>query len=365
MTTGVKTSTTIQPPPATTNEHMLFATHPHAARYSATLSAGLGSFRHPSAKLAAALREIGYYDIPDEVMQIMCARKREFSPERWARIRPFVEDAVAVTAPQTTRPATHLRSAAAGFVDWAVTVQRLPLDGDVIWSRQLIDLYVTNEHTHLSEGTRRNYRSYLDRISRVLSPEEHPYEYTPQNRKGTQPPYSHKEMIAFRQWAVGQSKMVKRHRAMLMLALCAGAGLSSSEVALLCAENIVVTRAGITIDVPGNRPRRVPLMAIWDEWILAILEERSAGESLWGASTRQDGTSLLSNFAEKTEGTGPRSDRLRNTWLVGHLRNRVPMKDLFYAAGVTKMEHLGRLLIYCEDLPESDYLTIFRGEAAR
>ena len=41
------------------------------------------------------------------------------------------------------------------------------------------------------------------------------------------------------------------------------------------------------------------------------------------------------------------------------------MKDLFYAAGFRKMEHLPRLLEHCDFLPDDQFVQILRGEHSK
>lgn len=344
---------------------MLFRPHPDTSDYAKQLLDSLGTFRRPTPGTAQVLRHIGYYDIPGEVMSHLRTRKPQIDPVVWGRIQSFVEDAVALTAPQLPYPAGLTQSVLAGYIEWLVLVKHLPLDGRIAFSRQMIDLYVTDANTHLKPGTRRNYRAVLDRISKLLCPEEHPYSYTPQNRKSTVAPYTEAEMQQFRAWAAGQSQPVKRRRGMTMLTLCAGAGLTSGEVPLITPERVEVSDAGIVIDVPSKNPRSVPLLSEWDAWMHALLEDCSATETLWGEIKRKNHSNLLSTFVENAEGKGlgPRGDRLRNTWLVWHLNNRTPMKDLFYAAGFRKMEHLPRLLAHVEFLLPEDYTQVLRGEA--
>lgn len=164
-------------------------------------------------------------------------------------------------------------------------------------------------------------------------------------------------------WAANQSHPLKRRRAIAMLALAAGAGVKSAEFALITPAHIECSDAGIVITVPGNSPRRVPVIPAWDSWVESLVEDWPKNEPLWGEIKRKDHSNLQSTFVENAEGKGPRSDRLRNTWLVWHLNNRTPMKDLFYAAGFRKMEHLARLLVHCEFLPDTDFVSVLRGEA--
>lgn len=283
-------SHTLSPLPATgangatesAASHMVFAPTVPTGAGAEHLSMNLGTFRRPSAKTAEVLREIGYYDLLQEVFTHMRSRKPQIPAELWGRIEQFAEDAVAVTGTQLPYAAQTIQTTVAKYVAWVVTVKHLPLDAQLVWSRQLIDLYVTDTHSHLSEGTKRNYQSYLDRVSRILCPEEHPYEYTPQNRNNTNPPYLPAEIDHFKRWAATQSVPVKRRRAVAMLTLCTGAGLTSSEVGLVCPEHIKVTQHSSIILVEGKNRRRVPLQKDWDEWARTLLDGAAPGQPIWG-----------------------------------------------------------------------------------
>ncbi len=347
-------------------KHLRFASAPEGFGDHQVLASYLGTFRQPTAKVCRALEALGYYEIPKVVLDSMQNHTpKKVDPARWPRIRAFVEDAVTVTLPTTEFSAQLVHTVAASYVSWAHFDQHLPLDGEVIWSRELIDLFVNDRYSHLAEGTRRNYRSYLNRISKALVPDEHPHEYRPLNRRNKAlAPYTQAEMALHRSWATGQSYPPKRRRAMLMLALCAGAGLASNEIAHLQREHINVTPRGILIDVPGNRPRQTPLLKEWDDWLLAAVDGIPAGDLVWGPVGRRDGSNTLSSFVENAQGTGPRSDRLRNTWIVWHLRNATPLVDLMFAVGTRKSDHFANFLPYCEPLIGDAYLDRLRGTDA-
>lgn len=76
-------------------------------------------------------------------------------------------------------------------------------------------------------------------MPRVLLSEENPEESRKiVASKAMAAPYSSKEMAGFRRWAGAQRDLTKQYRAMLMLVLCAGAGLRPVDVAELSAEHI-------------------------------------------------------------------------------------------------------------------------------
>ncbi|WP_417374450.1 hypothetical protein [Glutamicibacter protophormiae] len=323
---------------------------------------GLGTFSNPSKDLLPVLQECGYATLPDDVRTIVSTQNPNKKAPVWPQVAEFVRDSVTVAAPHTSYTANLLMTVASKYVMWCVQDQGWPLDGEVLWSVHAIDLYATDDGQGHSDGTRRNSRAMLMRISEVLVPSEHGEKPTALNRKSTAAPYSVVEISTYRKWARTQVSNQNRDRAMLMLVLCAGAGLPSKEVHLIRPEDVVNDDAGIVINVPGDNPRAVPLLAQWEEWMRALLDRLPAGEPLWGPITRKDTHNLLSNFTERTVGPRPNGQRLRATWLVTHLRAAVPMKDLLRAAGVRKFEHLPLLLDYIPQSSDTNYRGALRGE---
>lgn len=252
----------------------------------------------------------------------------------------FIRDSVTLAAPHTPYAAKLLLSHTARYVLWC-TGQGWPLEANVIWSVRGIDIYSTTANQECSEGTRRNYRTFLLRISEVLMPDEHPEPQTPMSTRTTVAPYTAREMEAFKDWAGAQLSDLKRDRAMLMLTLCAGAGLRPGELPFVHYDDVIVDDQGILIMVDG---REVPLQAEWKEWMLVLLTRRPKGELLWGAVNVHNTSRLASTFTERSFGNPPRADRLRHTWLTHHFTAATPMKELMRAAGITKLQHLHLLL---------------------
>lgn len=313
--------------------------------------------------LAEALRRASWTILPVAVVAFMTDYVPKIDRTTWERIGPFVRDAVSVAAPMTPYSAEVLIRAASHFVSWCLQ-RGWPLDAETIWSRQAIDLYVNDKRLKLADGTRRNYRGYLMRISEVLLPEEHGEKMTALSRKTTAAPYIGEEMADFRDWAVAQRTPLKVFRCMLALIMCAGAGLRPGELIEVRAEDVELTmEGGYVIHVGGDLERSVPLLAEWDEWMTAVLEQVPAGhETLWGTPNRVRAAAALSSFTQTTDGDAPNGARLRATWLVTHLRAIAHIKSLFIAGGFEKFEHLGRLLHFIADVPDDDYIDFLRGE---
>jgi len=338
-----------------------------ARRHHRALRENLGRLRGaaplPGSALADALRRASWAILSTAVVVYMINYRPAVDRATWERIGPFVRDAVAIAAPMTPYSAEVLIRAASHFVAWCMR-QGWALDAETIWSRQAIDLYVNDKRLKLADGTRRNYRGYLMRISEILLPEEHGEKMTALNRKTTAAPYTAAEMTDFRHWAVAQRTPLKVYRAMLMLIMCTGAGLRPGELVGVRREDVQLTAAGgYVIHVRGDLERSVPLLREWDEWMPAALEQVPAGhDTLWGTPNRARPTAVLSAFTQHTDGDAPTGARLRATWLVTHLRAISHIKSLFIAGGFEKFEHLGRLLHYVPDVADDAYVDFLRGE---
>lgn len=348
-------------------QRRIVATRPAAAAHHEILAAGLGHYRNPDRTLAAALTAAGYYDIPKEVTRYLRERQIKVIPAAsWEELEQLVEDSVLIIFPDNPYTAAEHQRAAAKFVHWCRTTLRLPLDAKVIWDRKTIDIYTTQGLKRLQPGTRRNERRFLDNISRVLAPENHPHAYTPQSEKSTFPPYTASEMLMHKTWARGQSNPRYRRRAMLMLALSTGAGLQSNEFCHLFREEVEIAGDAVFVNVTqGRKPRRIPVIPEWAEWLVPLVESTPDGELLWGQINRKNGSNLLSAFVENTQGDGPSSKRLRNTWMAWLISHNVPLPIFFEIGGFQKMEHLGTLCQYATMCQAPDCNTRHRGEGLR
>lgn len=333
-----------------------------AATHAELLAEFLGRFRgtkHPK-RTARILDEHTWARLGKEVRTLVTETDLP-GVQRGSALDDFIRDSVTLAAPHTPYAAKLVLSHAARYVLWCKS-QGWPLTADTIWSVRGLDLYSTTANLDLSEGTRRNYRTFLLRISEVLMPDEHPERQTPLSTRTTVAPYTEREMQEFRDWAGAQQTDLKRDRAMLMLALCAGAGVRPGELPFVHYSDVIVDDDGIIILVDG---REVPLLAEWEEWMKVLLERRPEGELLWGAVNIHNTSRLASAFTERCFGKPPRADRLRHTWLTHHFTVATPMKDLMRAAGIEKLQHLHLLLEYVQPLDGRDYRRALRSAGQR
>jgi integrase len=287
-------------------------------------------------------------------------RPRLITADRWDRIRPLVEDVAALTAPKCAYTEERLLVVCARYVDWAVNQCGYPLKAKALFQRKLIELYFADKDNRLSVTTKRNYRSLLLRVSEVILPEAQQVRMKPLNTRQEVYPYTPKEMEDLRTWAIGQGTRERQRNAKLLLALSAGAGLWSSEIAHLKKGDLQFDNEGILITVRGERARQVPVLAEWEVW-LRVATETVAEDDHYVFRTPKRGvaknlvTAFVSSANRNPGVPAPRTNRLRATWLVTHLAARTDMRALMRAAAVEKFENLARLLRHVPELDNAEY----------
>ena len=272
-------------------------------------------------------------------------------PEYVKVIRSFVEDSVALALPQTSYSVESLLRPVMHFVYWAVFVVGCELDALIVFDRELIQNYVDEALPNtLAQGTKRNYRAWITRVAEVVNPERNPRNPTPLNQKDMEAPYAEEEIVALDRWAAGQATEYKRQAAAVLIALGAGAGLSAVEIANLRRESVTVHDDGtveIQVVVKGEWKRRVIVTAEFEDIITAAVD-RLAGNSmvfLWQRNrTLNDVVSAFVAKCSKPKGApAVQVRRLRNTWFVTHMTNRVDVLTLMEAAGLQSLETISRL----------------------
>jgi integrase len=336
----------------------------------------------------AAIREFGalglvrlsegghYYDHPAEDVRramVDSADRRAAGSLRnfpgWDSISDFVLDVCTAAAPQTAYTATRLVTTVGGFVSWAHTVKHYPLNAELLFRREVIELYIKHRQVtgNLEDGGLRNYRSQLFRVSEFVLPSEHPYKPAPLNRRTSVPPYNEDDALTLRRWIINQPNATKKRRAVAMVCLAMGAGLTSREIVMISTDQVTIDDRGIVVRVPEGRIRDVPLLAEWEPPLRRLLEQLEPGEPLFGIPSEQNKKNIMSSFAAKSSSADfrPRADRMRAAWIVWHLTHRTQMRALMTAAGILKMENLLRYLEFVPELNTEEYRAELRGQVTR
>lgn len=267
-------------------------------------------------------------------------------PDRdWAAIRVFVLDAVAAASETTTLDTDRALKIAAPFVQWAVNLQGLPQEPGAVFNRRIIESYC--ESLNLEAGSRATYRSMLVKLADEVAPAQNPEPMQPIKRRSIKDPYTAAEVDAFRVWAYGQRTAQRSRRAKLLLSGAAGAGLWPAELGDLHPEDVTASESGVTIIVRGRNPREVTVRSEWEEMLLEAVADSEPGKPVWGPErTTSKNKNLVTDFTERCDGTAPKPSRLRASWLVTLLDERVHIAVVFKAAGFKQFDNLHHYIQY-------------------
>lgn len=304
-------------------------------------------------------------DLAAEAERKMAAYRPELPADNVAIIRDFVENAVAIALPLTSYTVETLIRPCMAFVYWAVFVVGCPLDARIVFERALIEQYIHSDGparedgTVLTDGTLRNYRAWILRVAEAVNPDNNPRNTKPLNSRAMDEPYDADEQFVLDRWAAGQTTAYMRQGANTLIALGAGAGLSSGEIAVLRRDAVVVNdKRHITIRVTatGGAPDRDVVVAAKHEKRLAKAIKRLAADDFVFLPNRKaavnDVVSAFVGRSFKPSGTPAVTGRgLRNTWLVERIMDRVDVFTLMEAAGLQSLESISRLATY---LPRPD-----------
>jgi len=232
-------------------------------------------------------------------------------PEVWHRVGDLVRDSVRRAEPTSVYSAKSLMTVVTQLVIWVDTMG-LPIEPGVVFHLDNIDRFASEACAHLASGTQHNYRTQLRAVgAAVLGPESFPPPPLPLKRSAPVAPYSSADIAALRSWCRGMPTDRYRHNVEVILAFGLGAGLPSQELIRL-----VLSAWAEAVDRLARKAGDKPI----------FLPERAV-------ITRRQ----IPNFiARCPKGDAPplNVNRLRNTWIVGHLSAGTHLLALAEAAGV-------------------------------
>ncbi len=307
----------------------------------------------------AELRQAVAAPLPTGVEALTIERFRPDMPEEtWSVIADSVRAWVAECDAHGMLETRRLLGIVSQHVRWCWETAGLPLDKSVVFRHQIVAEFIDSGLPNAKPATRGSYRSTLMNAADILL-EGTQVIYRPPKLPDSDPacPYTASEITLLRYWAAGQATERRRIDATLLLALSLGAGLSTNEVMLAQAKHVTVDDAGVLIQVTGDRPRIVPVLAEWEETIAAIAQAAWRPDLYLFRPTRRNITpNSVYNFVHRSNSKPFQISvqRLRATWLVTHLSSDTPVRALLAASGITTLKGLDRYLPFA---PEADVAT--------
>ena len=285
--------------------------------------------RGPAETAAGLSGEAGY---------IGCWRPSSVTPQAAA----FARQVVTQSGPHDRERAKNLLWAAGRLADWAIGLGLEPVP------QVLLHPSVTERFTAHAPGltgvTRRTLRTNLRFIARRVVPQLQPAD-VPLPRERARAPYTPAEISGYLALADAQPTAARRMRAAGLVSLGAGAGLIRADLRAVRGTDICRRSGGLIVQVPGSRPRVVPVLARYHEILLASAQ--FAGQNLVTGGTSPGRHNITNPLARSLAGgTGlPRPDtsRLRATWLAD-CAELLGLATFLHAAGITCSQRLGDII---------------------
>jgi integrase len=210
--------------------------------------------------------------------------------------------------------------------------------------------------------TRRTLRANLRFLARAVVPQLCPADL-PLPRERAKVPYSPAEISGFLALAGAQPTAARRMRAAGLVCLGAGAGLIRSDLRAVRGSDVICRSGGVVVDVRGQRPRVVPVLARYHE---RLLESAAfAGGQLVTGGTDPGRRNVTNPLASALAGgTGlPRLDtsRLRATWLA-EVAQLLGLATFLRAAGISCSQRLGDIIAALDPGGEAEAVALLGGQ---
>ncbi len=269
-----------------------------------------------------------------------------------AQAAAFARDVIIRAEPGSQERAKNLLWAAAKLADWA-----LPLGLEAV-PEVLLHPSTAERFTRTAPGlsgvARRTLRTNLRFTGRRVVPRFYP-EDAPLPRERAKAPYSPAEIAGYLALADAQPTAARRMRAAGLICLGAGAGLIRADLREVRGTDVAGRSGGVVVAVRGARPRTVPVLARYQDPLLAAA--RFAGTGLVTGGADPGRRNLANPLTRALDGgTGlPRLDtsRLRATWLA-EVAGLLGLATFMAAAGISCSQRLGDLIAGLEPAAEAD-----------
>jgi hypothetical protein len=281
---------------------------------------------------------------------------RDVPADVWRRVEPTVKEAVTKAAPGDPQKANHQLSIVTQLAVWADRIGQ-PIEAKSLFHPEFLDRFITEGCAHLSHGTQLNYRTNLWRVGEaVLGGALFPPRALPLQRSSVASPYSAAAVTELVSWSRGLPTAHMRRNCRALLAIGLGAGLTSQEITSLVGTDIRVEGGVVLVEVGGKLARSVPVLATWADEVAELADDSGPRPFYMPDRTRITRRDIL-GFIERCSSEGvPKFNvqRLRITWVVGHLASGIPLSALVPASGVG-VAQLGKYLRFVAPVSEGEY----------
>jgi len=254
----------------------------------------------------------------------------------------FAREVVARAGPAGRERAKCLLWASGKLADYGLGLGLEPVP-EVLLHPSVVERF-TRCVPGVSGVARRTLRTNLRFIARRVVPHLYPQDL-PLPRERAKKPYSAAEIAGFLALADAQPATARRMRASGLVCPGAGAGLIRGDLRDARGTDVACWSGGVVVAVRGVRARAVPVLARYQDRLLAAA--RFAGDALICGGEDPGRRNVTNPLAAAPGGGGglPRLDtsRLRATWLA-EAAELLGLATFMHAAGISCSQRLGDLV---------------------
>ena len=290
---------------------------------------------------------------------------RDVPVDAWGHVELVVTESVTKVGFSDAVLARKCLSIVGQLAVWAERIGH-PVDTVSLFTPEFINRFITEGCTHLKPGTRTNYRSQLWQVgAAVVGHTLFPPRSACLRASDLLPPYSPAEVTELVSWSRGLPTASMRRDSWALLALGLGTGMRAEEITRAVGTDASVEDGIAVIQVIGTGGRVDRVVPIHHPWADHVLE--LAAESGPRPYFRTDRTRILRNdivgFIRRCsidEMPKFTVQRLRVTWLVGHLGAGTHLQAQERASGVA-VGQLVKYLSFAAPLDEADARRMMAG----
>lgn len=264
------------------------------------------------------------------------------SIKAWARA---ASPTSAASAFDTIRALVHLTDAA--------HERQWPTGASELLTRGRIDDYANHVIAHYHPEAKRAVAFRLQEVARAVNSEHGYGPISPPARPATGP-YDSECVAGFVSLVPLQATPYRSRILSAFLALCAGAGLRSTELLRITADHVHQVDGRVVVAVPGDSARTIPVEAAFEQMLLGLRAEVRSG-LLVG---RVNPTSALPLHNLKASIAIPEwmppllARRLRATWMLQQMMS-LPAATFMHRAGIREF----RVADWEPHLPHSAFIS--------
>jgi hypothetical protein len=286
---------------------------------------------------------------------------RDVEPQMWEEtLRPFVLPALGASHPVGLAAMERYARVLTLIARWCVH-QNIPLDVEQVLDPDTVERFCSMGLKKMA--SRGSYRATLRRLGRQLTTKA-PWTPRPEPMPARKvaPPYTAREIQALRSDVARQSTPSRRRATTALLLLGAGAGLDGRWARTVHGTDVRMISGIALVRVGSPRPREVPVLAAYEDDLLALAVEAGEEYLVGGTTTHRNRTNeIAERFEDGHRHPKLQPSRLRSTWIVTHLTMGTRLPELLDAAGTRRIETFDDLLQYVPAISRSVAVMALRG----